>query len=501
MFDGQQQVAVDPIEAVSLGAVDSTFYAHYFFPEVTRQASPHYHVDVWDLFENPLNRYANVEIFRGGAKTTLARLFMSKRIAYGISHTILFLGKSEGHAARSIEWIMQQVEYNTLWAETFGLRKGKKWTATDCEIYHGTDAYPIRILALGITGSVRGIIVGAYRPDLIIVDDPCDEENTATPEQRDKTTGLFFSAIKESLVPASEDPTAMLALLQTPLDAEDLSAVCSESPEFASLRIGILTDENEEIAESAWPQRWTKEVILEEKKAAIARNQLSIWTREKMCLIISRETSSFLEEWLNFFTVLPPHARYVMAIDPTPILSDKARMTGQKTDLQAVMVKAYWKMKQYIVEYATNRDEDPDQLVMNMDRLCRKFPILRCGVEGVAYQRNLKWFIERQMKRGRLKTMHVMELGPEMIPGAKSKYDRIVQAHTGVASQGLLFVRPEMSEFISQFNTFPNCKYKDLLDVSAMCDATISSRQEGYLSTMDFDEEEIEPLNWERAAP
>ena len=497
-----EQAEVGHLEAVKLGAADSIFYSHYYFPDVTRQMSPDFHRDCWELFENPYHRYANVEIFRGGAKTTIARLFMSKRIAYGISHTILFLGKSEGHAARSIEWIMQQVEYNSLWAQTFGLRKGNKWTATECEIYHGTDSYPIRILALGITGSVRGIIVGNYRPDLIIVDDPCDEENTATPEQRDKTTSLFFSAIKESLVPASEDPTAMLALLQTPLDAEDLSAVCTESEEFASLRIGILTDENEEVAESAWPARWTKEIILEEKAAAIARNQLSIWMREKMCLIVSRETSCFLSEWLEFFTVMPPHARYVMAIDPTPILSDKARMTGQRTDLQAVMIKAYWKMKQYVVEYATNRDEDPDQLVANMDRLLRKYPVLRCGVEGIAYQRNLKWFIERQMKRGKLKALHVMELGADMIPGAKSKYDRIVQAHTGVASQGLLHVRAEHSEFISQFTTFPNCKYKDLLDVSAMCDATISSRQEGYMGVgMDYDEEDIEELKWERACP
>lgn len=497
-----EQVEVDPIEAVKLGAVDSIFYSHYFFPDVTRQASPEFHPRIWELFENPINRFANCEIFRGGAKTTLARLFMSKRISYGISHTILFIGKSEGHAARSVEWVMQQVLYNDLWSQTFGLRRGNKWTATDCEIYHGTDAYPIRILALGITGSVRGINVGSFRPDLIIVDDPCDEENTATAEQRDKTSELFFSAIKESLVPASEDPTAMLALLQTPLDAEDVSAVCSKSDEFASIRVGILDSENEEAANSSWPARWTKEVILTEKKAAIDRNQLSIWMREKMCLIVAREISSFLEEWLEFWTVLPPHGRYVMAIDPTPILSDKARMTGQKTDLQAVMVKCYWKMKQYIVEYATNRDEDPDQLVMNMDRLCRKYPILRCGVEGIAYQRNLKWFIERQMKRGKLKSMHVMELGADMIPGAKSKYDRIVQAHTGVASQGLLHVKPEHTEFISQFTTFPNCKYKDLLDVSAMCDATISSRQEGYMSSSwDLDEEDIEPLNWERAAP
>jgi len=496
------QIEVDPIEAVKLGAVDNIFYGHYFFPETTRQMSPEFHRDVWDLFEAPQNRFSNVEIFRGGAKTTIARLFMSKRIAYGISHTILFIGKSEGHAARSVEWIMQQVEYNTVWASTFGLRRGKKWTATDCEIYHGTDAYPIRIMALGITGSVRGINVGSFRPDLIVVDDPCDEENTATPEQRDKTNTLFFSAVKESLVPESEDPTSMLCLLQTPLDAEDLSAVCTESGEFASMRIGILTDENVDIAESSWPDRWSKEVILAEKDAATQRNQLSLWMREKMCLIVARETSSFLEEWLEFWTVLPPNARYVMAIDPAPILSDKARLTGQKTDLQAVMVKAYWKMKQFIVEYSTNRDEDPDQLVANMDRLARKYPVLRCGVEGIAYQRNLKWFIERQMARGKLKSLHVMELKANMIPGAKSKYDRIVQAHTGPASQGLLHVSREHSEYIQQFTTHPNCKYKDLLDVSAMCDATISARQEGYLSTsLEYDEADIDELEWRRACP
>lgn len=495
------QVEIDPIEAVKLGAANSIFYAHYFFPETTRQESPVFHRDVWNLFETPANRYANVEIFRGGAKTTIARLFMSKRIAYGISHTILFLGKSEGHAARSVDWIMQQVEYNTLWAQTFGLRKGKKWTSTDCEIYHGADAYPIRILALGITGSVRGINVGNFRPDLIVVDDPCDEENTATPEQRDKINTLFFSAIKESLVPESEDPSAMLCLLQTPLDQEDLSAVCTASAEFASLRVGILTDEDETIAESSWPARWSKEVILREKRAAEQRNQLSLWMREKMCLIVARETSAFLEEWLEYWTVLPPNARYVMAIDPTPILSDKARLTGQKTDLQAVMVKAYWKMKQYIVEYATNRDEDPDQLVANMDRLQRKYPILRCGVEGIAYQRNLKWFIERQMKRGKLKSLHVMELKADMIPGAKSKYDRIVQAHTGPASQGLLHIHHSHGDFKSQFITYPNCKYKDLLDVSAMCDATISARQEGYMSLEYQDEAEVEELKWGRPCP
>lgn len=494
----EDQIEVLPEEAVKLGAGDSIFYSHYFFPNTVRQGSPGFHREIWTLFEH--NRFANVEIFRGGAKTTLARLFMSKRVAYGISHTILFVGKSEAHAIRSVEWIMQQVEYNEIWSQTFGLRKGKKWTGSNCEIYHGTDQYPIRILALGITGSVRGINVGDYRPDLIVVDDPCDEENTATPEQRDKTNTLFFSAIKESLVPASEDPGATLALLQTPLDGEDLSSLCTSSSEFASLRVGILTHEDEAIAESAWPERWTKEVILVEKQEASKRNQLSLWMREKMCLIVARETSDFLEQWLEYWTVLPENPRFVMAIDPTPIQSDKARMTGAKTDLQAVMVKCYYKMKQFVVEYATNRDENPDELVANLDRLARKYHILRMGVEGIAYQRTLKWFIQRQMQRGKLKSMHVMELGRDMIPGAKSKRDRILQAHTGPASQGLLHVRREHTEFITQFTNYPNTKFDDLLDASAMCDATISARQEGYLASVN-DESEYPTLKWNRACP
>ena len=260
-------------EAVELGATDSVFYSHYWFPTTTRQDSPKFHEELWDLFEH--NRFSNAEIFRGGAKTTIARLFMSKRVAYGISHTILFVGPNEGHAAESVAWLMQQVEYNTEWAQAFGLKKGRKWTATNCEVLHEKLDYPIRIKAIGIHGAVRGININDYRPDLIVVDDPCDEENTATPDQRQKTINLFFGAVKESLVPTSEEPMAALILLQTPLDGEDLSAICTKSSEFASIRIGILTNEDEASAESAWPSRWTKEEILKEKRAAQELNQLS----------------------------------------------------------------------------------------------------------------------------------------------------------------------------------------------------------------------------------
>ena len=105
-------------------------------------------------------------------------------------------------------------------------------------------------------------------------------------------------------------------------------------------------------------------------------------------------------------------------------------MTGQITDLQAVMVKCYWRGHAYVVEYHVSRDEDPDQLVVNLNRMLRKYPILRCGVEGTAYQRTLKWFIEREIRRGNMKAVYIVEL-----PAVGSKHTRIIQAHTGLASE------------------------------------------------------------------
>ncbi len=490
---------LSPEEVVMLGAGDSIFFSRYFFPTECRQASPQFHRDLWNLFEK--NRFSNAQLFRGSSKTTIARMLLAKRIAYGLCHTGLFISKSEGHAILSVEWLKQQIEYNDEFSQLFGLRPGEKWTAGDIEILHGADKYPIRVMALGSSGSIRGVNVKGFRPDTIIVDDPCDEENTATPEQRQKLTELFFGGIKESLVPFSEDPTSCLALLQTPLAADDLTDVCFKSSEFKSLRVGILTDEDETSAESSWPARWSKAEILAEKKSAIERNQLSIWMREKMCRLTARETSEFRAEWLKYYEVLPPNPVFVGGVDPAPVMSDASRMKGAQTDLQAIMVCAYWRGNKYVVEYETARDQDPEAVARAMERLGRKYPIRRWGVEGVAYQRTLKWFLEREMQAGRMKHMRIIELPQKGGALPRGKTERIIQAHSGRASSGCLFVRKEHYQFIEDFTNFPNIKYKDLLDASTMCDMTLSPRAEQGDDSLNYDESDVPELEWRRAAP
>src|SRR4030066_1381637 len=210
----QDKTNIAMAELVTLAAMDSELYARVFFPKTVRQTSPPFHREMDAVLDDD-SRLVAFMIFRDGAKTTKVRLFNSKRIAYGISRTIVVVGKSQDHARRTIEWLMRAVEFNSTWVQTFGLRKGTKWTSEEIEIFHGIDEVPIRVIALGITGSTRGINVDDYRPDLIIIDDPCDEENTATPEQREKTSERVFGALAKSLSPATECPDAKMALLQT----------------------------------------------------------------------------------------------------------------------------------------------------------------------------------------------------------------------------------------------------------------------------------------------
>ena len=98
------EAQIDIAEAVQLSAADSEFYGRFFFPKTCRQQSPQFHREM-DKRLDGNSRYVSFMIFRDGAKTTKTRLYLSKRIAYGLSRTIILVGKSQSHAVFSIAWI------------------------------------------------------------------------------------------------------------------------------------------------------------------------------------------------------------------------------------------------------------------------------------------------------------------------------------------------------------------------------------------------------------
>jgi len=481
-------------EVVKLGAVDPLFFGRVFFPKAMGQRSPGFHREVMEALVAPQNRYVAVEVFRGGAKTTLLRVFTALRIAYGLSHTILFVSDSQAHALKSLEWLKKAVMFNRLFAEVFGLRPGVRWALEDIEIVSERTGHTARVLALGITGQIRGINIDDHRPDLIVVDDACSEENVGTPEQRQKLQQLFFGALEKSLVPRTENPHAKMVLLQTPLDRDDLVECCMRDPQWFSLRFGCF----DESGESRWPERFPTEQLLADKEAHIRRNQLSLWMREMECRVVSKETSYFRAEWLRHWEILPDRMSVVMAIDPAPPVSEEARKKGRLGDYQVIVAVGFHQGKAYLLEYVMNRDQEVEELAAEFFRMAEKYRPRKVVVESVAYQRTLARYLKVKMREvGRF--VPVIE-----VTDKRKKRDRILQALSGRAANGDLYIHASHVEFVEQFADYPDVRHDDLLDAVAMAldhSGGVGPAVEGeYLRLIEREAEVPDlPDSWRRA--
>lgn len=473
-------------EVLDLAARDNDFYCQHFFPKTFRQKGAPFHPEIWEALETPHARHIDCEVFRGGAKTTLLRAFTSKRVAFASSRTILYVSETQDHAKRSVRWLKNQVLYNRAWSDFFQLSLGTKKTDEWLEIKNGIDGITISILAIGITGQTRGLNLDDYRPDLIVIDDPCNEENTATPEQRQKTENLVFGALQKSLAPPTEAQDAKMVLLQTSLNGDDVINQCHRDPNWLSFKFSCFKPDGT----SSWEERFPTEFLLKEKDAHRAMNRLQLWYREMECKIVAGELSKFRPEWLQDLPggMLPEGGAHFLYIDPVPPPSEREIQTGlKKKDNEAHAVVKFYKGGYYICNIESKKGHDPDWTIMKFWEQVKAWSIDMWEVEPRNYQRTLKWLIEKSMKQMGIYVK--VNVPPKM--DMRPKQTRIVQSLQHIAAMGQLYVNlsdPRMRAFIDQFTEYPNVNHDDELE--AVANAVKLAQEHGPL--MDIDYEVIE---------
>lgn len=443
-------------QLVLKAATDSQFFNHAFFPKTFRMGSPSAHAEMDKLLDSPAHTFVNLRAFRGSAKTTKLRAFAAKRIAYALSHTILYIGASEPHAVRSVKWIRRQIELNRLYSGTFGLKPGKTWTDSVLQIDHKIDDRPIWIMGLGILGNVRGINFDDFRPDLIILDDILTDENTATLEQREKINDLVLGALKESLVPPTEDPNAKMANLQTPLHPEDATARMTASKLWATYTLCCWTEATQELPleeqESSWPERYPTAYLRRQKELSLEENRYSKWARENECKLISTELASFRAPWLARHSEPPLGTSNVLMIDPVPPPSERQKLKGLRgKDFEAHVVVGRAGNRFYGLDVRESRGHQPNWTVATALELAHKYRVMRICLLAVGYETTLEWLLKTEMARRGI--FHALKLVPMH---GKSKSARIMAALSGPASQGLVSIGlgPQFATLAMQFESY-----------------------------------------------
>lgn len=462
-------------EVVSLGGVDTAFFNQHFFPRAFRTPAPSFHRGMLEKLDRQPRLFA-AKVFRGGAKTTLLRAFAAKRISYGLTTLAFIVSETQEHSLFTVNWLKTAVEHNSLWTQTFGLRKGAKWGEEEIEIIHGQMDLRIRVMAKGITGQVRGFNFDDYRPDLILLDDVCNEENTRTTESRRKLEDLIMGALVNSLRAPGDCPHAMLAMAQTPLNEEDAIEKACKDPSWVSVSYGCF----DEKGESRWPEMFPTEYLIQKKKEAMRKNQLSLWMREMECVITSRETALFRKDWIQFWNVLPEGGFYIIGLDPTPPAKENKPITYDRDDA-AIVLWYICNGNRYLVDYYITKSPSMEEFSAKFFELAyRAVPLQSVVVETVGYQRVLKDFIQKEMLR--------RNLFYTILPyeDKRKKADRINQSISNTASNRRLFIHEEHSEWLSQYLDYPDVAHDDLLDATAIAFSSLNPAVEGVTVDGDF---------------
>ena len=448
-------VEIPRAELLKLCAVDSIFYCKQFFPKTFRQGSPDFHRDFWQKFRDPSYDLFGAEMFRGSGKTTLTRAGLSQRIAYGISRNILSVAISESMAIHTIRWLKKQIENNSYWTDTFMLRKGTKWADDWIEIINIPMDCNINVLAKGMTSGLRGLNLDDWRPDFIFCDDISNEETVGTEEQRAKNSELFFGALVPSLAPRSEAPLRKLVLMQTGLHKEDIINKAHNDPSFKTVVYPKLVDDSLTGPRSAWEERFPTAEVIRERDEYSKRNQYHVWLREYGCKIVSRETAPLDFSWLRYWKTLPTNLQYYIGLDPAISQKKQAHRTA------GAVIGVAPTGDVYLTEYFAQVGKNPDEMWTWLLAKYRQYRPRKVGVETIAFQKFLVWHFQQKMQES--KTFFVID----EVQDRRGKADRIIQALSGLASQGKFWVHESHTAFVQGFTDWTENVDWDLGDATA----------------------------------
>lgn len=134
---------------------------------------------------------------RGHAKSAyLSNIFPVHQIVYGKRHYILIVSETEGMSRKFVEWVADQLKFNQKLRDDFGIMLHENKMANDQDNQEGfVTTNNIRVQSASIGKQLRGARHGAFRPDLVILDDLESSKNTNTKELREKNLHWFNSVI------------------------------------------------------------------------------------------------------------------------------------------------------------------------------------------------------------------------------------------------------------------------------------------------------------------
>jgi predicted phage terminase large subunit-like protein len=173
---------------------------------------------------------------RGNAKSTILSLaYPLYCVCFGLERFIVLVSDTHTQSKQFLSDFKLELDSNEDLRQDFPLATARGTSWSDKQVVTGNN---IMVVAMGMRGKIRGLKFGNWRPTLIIVDDPENDESVVSPRQRERVlTWLQNSAMK-----AGVPNYTNIVIVGTVLNGECLVEVLTRKPgwrtrTYASIRV------------------------------------------------------------------------------------------------------------------------------------------------------------------------------------------------------------------------------------------------------------------------
>ena len=416
----------------------------------------HLHKEMCAVIETPTHNRKLLEVPRGTFKTTIAAVGRSiQRLAQDPNRRILLACNTMRNAQRRLRRIQRHFEVNPIfrWLYRDLIPEFDKvpWNANEMVVVRSTTPIEPSVDIAGVGTAITG-----RHYDTIIKDDIVDDKNTNTPELIEDTIEWDASTIP--LLDEPENPSNEEIVIGTPWHRADLYSLKQIDPEYLVYIRHALEDEEGKPDFSngtpVFPERLNKE-LLSRIRERMANDELFFC--QYMCDPRGGEASQFRREWiLNFDREPEGELTYALTVDPGSLRPNDG-------DYTAYVVCAVDVRSNMYVVYRLAIRHNPREIVNNIFDIYAQYPKIHAiGIEEVAFQKVLKYFVGEEMrKRGVFLPM------AELKTDTRISKEMRLRALIPRFSNGSIYIRPYMTDLKDQLLDFPKGRHDDLVDALA----------------------------------
>lgn len=277
-----EEVEVDLRELRLLLRTDAEFFIEFFLAEQLDMPVPEFHKEIWSLLTDLEKERILLAIPRDHAKTTLAKLVVVWYWLFTPHRFCAYLSNTNAIAKGACKDIIEFLS-NPNFIRVFGTIKMIKASENESlwifELPLTNGNYKRCILrALGQGQQMRGINIDNQRPDIAVVDDVEDNENTESEAAQRKLDRWIFGPFLKALARKKK-----ILWLGNMLQKTSLLARLSRNARWNPVVFGSLVkDSATGVLQPLWPGKWTVAALQDDFKEYKDNGLVETWMCEMM---------------------------------------------------------------------------------------------------------------------------------------------------------------------------------------------------------------------------